>query len=284
VGAVAELLNTSPSTLRTWERRYGLGPSLRTSGGHRRYSALDIDRVDLMCRLLARGVSAQNAAEVAQRLTAGQAIELDELTRAAGTSRQLADEIAREAQRLDGRGLQGSTAAAIRIFGVIDAWDQVFGPALEEIARRAARGVVGVETGFVASACMLSVLRAYGGEETSEPSGPTVVVLASPEDDRSRLPIVALEAALSERGVAAFEVGVRWPNAALESIVAGLRPRVVLVWASQQRPEQDPVRDALERIDDETTVILAGPGWQDNADSLMSAREALELVLTLTGA
>ena len=58
VGAVSSRLNITASTLRTWERRYGVGPSFRTEGGHRRYTESDIDRVDLMRRLLSRGVSA----------------------------------------------------------------------------------------------------------------------------------------------------------------------------------------------------------------------------------
>ena len=38
VGVVADWLGIPASTLRTWERRYGLGPSERTRGGHRRYT------------------------------------------------------------------------------------------------------------------------------------------------------------------------------------------------------------------------------------------------------
>src|SRR5688572_6119317 len=68
VGAVSSRLNVTASTLRTWERRYGVGPSFRTQGGHRRYTEHDIDRVELMRRLLSRGVSAQDAARVARSL------------------------------------------------------------------------------------------------------------------------------------------------------------------------------------------------------------------------
>ena len=37
VAAVARRLGVAPATLRTWDRRYGLGPSEHTSGAHRRY-------------------------------------------------------------------------------------------------------------------------------------------------------------------------------------------------------------------------------------------------------
>ena len=63
VGVVAERLGIAAPTLRSWDRRHGVGPSLRTSGNHRRYTELDIRRVELMSRLTAQGVPAQSAAD-----------------------------------------------------------------------------------------------------------------------------------------------------------------------------------------------------------------------------
>ncbi|WP_175442281.1 MerR family transcriptional regulator [Humibacillus sp. DSM 29435] len=62
VGAVAERLGVSASTLRSWDRRHGIGPTSRTDGRHRRYSESDIRRVMLMARLTAHGIPAQAAA------------------------------------------------------------------------------------------------------------------------------------------------------------------------------------------------------------------------------
>lgn len=282
VGAVAELLNVSASTLRTWDRRYGLGPSLRTSGGHRRYSALDIDRVDLMCRLLSRGVSAQDAAEVAQRLTADQATELSEPVRTVGTAQQLSGEIVRETQRLDGRALQASAAAALRNFGAVVAWDQVFAPALVEIGECWADGRLGVEAEHLATSCILGALRAHGrGQPAPESPDSAPVVLASAEEDQHKLPIVALEAALFEHGVAALEFGARLPSAAMENVLTAMRPCVLVLWASLERPPGDPVLAMLERIDGDTAVILAGPGWGNRATVRTGLREAVDLILAL---
>ena len=70
VGAVAERLDLATSTLRTWDRRYGIGPSQRTGGGHRRYDEVDIQRVRLMAQLTGRGVPASTAARVATSIDA----------------------------------------------------------------------------------------------------------------------------------------------------------------------------------------------------------------------
>lgn len=67
VACVARKIGVSPSTLRTWERRYGMGPSVRTSGSHRRYTALDIARLERMCELMSQGISAADAAGQAMR-------------------------------------------------------------------------------------------------------------------------------------------------------------------------------------------------------------------------
>lgn len=65
VAAVARRLGVAPSTLRTWDRRYGLGPSAHTAGSHRRYSAADLARLVVMRRLTGEGVPPAEAAQIA---------------------------------------------------------------------------------------------------------------------------------------------------------------------------------------------------------------------------
>ncbi|MFC8600134.1 MerR family transcriptional regulator, partial [Isoptericola sp. NPDC057191] len=77
VAAVARRLGVAPATLRTWDRRYGLGPSARTAGSHRRYTPEDVARLLVMRRLTLEGVAPVDAAKAA--LEAG-AEELEEAT------------------------------------------------------------------------------------------------------------------------------------------------------------------------------------------------------------
>ena len=67
VAAVARRLGVAPATLRTWDRRYGLGPSAHSAGAHRRYSARDVARLDLMRRLVNAGAPPGEAARAALR-------------------------------------------------------------------------------------------------------------------------------------------------------------------------------------------------------------------------
>ncbi|ABS02227.1 MerR family transcriptional regulator [Kineococcus radiotolerans] len=65
VAAVARRLGVAPATLRTWDRRYGLGPSEHTAGAHRRYSSADLARLVVMRRLTLEGVAPAEAAQLA---------------------------------------------------------------------------------------------------------------------------------------------------------------------------------------------------------------------------
>jgi hypothetical protein len=68
VAAAARRVGVAPSTLRTWDRRYGIGPTDRVPGRHRRYSPDDLARLDLMHRALILGATPADAA--AHALTA----------------------------------------------------------------------------------------------------------------------------------------------------------------------------------------------------------------------
>ena len=65
VAAVARRIGIAPATLRTWDRRYGLGPTVHQAGSHRRYSAIDVARIDLMRKLMLNGVLPSEAARSA---------------------------------------------------------------------------------------------------------------------------------------------------------------------------------------------------------------------------
>lgn len=73
VSAVAARLGVAPATLRTWDRRYGMGPTQHDVGAHRRYSALDVDRLVMMSALVAEGASPASAAQDALAATPAEA-------------------------------------------------------------------------------------------------------------------------------------------------------------------------------------------------------------------
>ena len=56
IDEAAQIVGVAASSLRTWDRRFALGPSSFTEAGYRRFTCADLDRVELMRRFLADGL------------------------------------------------------------------------------------------------------------------------------------------------------------------------------------------------------------------------------------
>ncbi|WP_198950692.1 MerR family transcriptional regulator, partial [Kineosporia sp. A_224] len=67
IGAAAARIGVAASTLRTWERRYGLAPTGRSAGGHRRYTGDDLALLERMHALTLAGRTPARAALEALR-------------------------------------------------------------------------------------------------------------------------------------------------------------------------------------------------------------------------
>jgi DNA-binding transcriptional MerR regulator len=61
IGAVCRMLNLAPATLRNWEERYGIVAPVRSAGGHRLYSRLDVERLQFVMQRLDEGLQPANA-------------------------------------------------------------------------------------------------------------------------------------------------------------------------------------------------------------------------------
>jgi DNA-binding transcriptional MerR regulator len=63
IGDLARRSGVPVSTIRAWERRYGLLSPARSPGGHRRFSEDDLRRIDAVRQLVSEGVSLAAAAQ-----------------------------------------------------------------------------------------------------------------------------------------------------------------------------------------------------------------------------
>ena len=285
VGAVAERLGVAAATLRTWERRYAIGPSFRTDGGHRRYTAGDIERVEHMRRLLARGVRPRDAAREAR--------DLDDETVAAAVAGELPGDghlspdelvvtIVEAASELDPVRLSSLYAGALRRLGVARAWHSVMAPALIAIGEAWAEGRVEITVEHLASERLLAELRLMSRTHAAPPMQGGVV-LTSAEDDQHSLPLFALEAALAEQGCGSFVAGARMPWSSLVTLSQRLRPDAVFVWATLDRGRDEAFAAATAELPTSTRLVIGGPGW--GAFELPRAERAhnLDQALTLIG-
>lgn len=233
------MLGVSPVTLRTWDRRYGLGPSTREEGRHRRYSEEDVARLRRMLVLTGRGVSPASAAAAVLAAPGG----------------EVGPRAVEEAAELLDVPLLGTLSSSlIARDGVVRAWEDVLVPFLVALGERVAATGSGVEVEHLASAAISRALRA-----AAPVAGSASVLLACAPEEQHSLPLDALAAALTERDCGSWHLGARVPARALLDAVNSLAPRVVFVWAHAPAcAVLAPVSELLERG---LPVLLGGPGW-----------------------
>ncbi|MDO9377209.1 MAG: MerR family transcriptional regulator [Nocardioidaceae bacterium] len=272
VGAVATRLNLPPATLRTWERRYGVGPSERTQGGHRRYSEEDILRAQVVAHLIARGVPAQAGARVALSLDG------TGLVAALADGGASSDGVAVDPDMQPEVAIQSIIAAAhqggpdelghlyarvLGQWGIVPGWDSVLAPSLSRIGDLWFDGLMGIEGEHLATERLSAELRAFTRRKRPQTNQVDPIVIASADEEMHSLPLIALEAALASAGLTCYALGSRVPARALAHTMQRKQPRVVFLWSSIARPLDDETWSAFDGLDAPVSVLLGGPGWPE---------------------
>ncbi|WP_405855324.1 MerR family transcriptional regulator [Streptomyces sp. NBC_01515] len=275
-GALARRLGVAPTTLRSWERRYGIGPAVRAEGRHRRWTPRDVALLEAMCRLTSSGVPPAEAAQAVKRAAGPQVEPVPVRSRRSqapgalplGDVRQECRGLARAAVRLDAPAVERQLADAVGQYGTVVAWQEVMVPTLHAVGRKwASSGDRYVEVEHLLSWHVSTALRRH-----TPPPGPQAdvspVVLACVPGDQHTLPIEALNAALGELGLPTRMFGAAVPAEALTTAVRRLGPAAVVLWA-QARSTASPslarhladIRWGVKGARRQPSVVLAGPGW-----------------------
>ncbi|MDX2600415.1 MerR family transcriptional regulator [Streptomyces caniscabiei] len=287
-GALARRLGVSPTTLRSWDRRYGIGPAVRADGRHRRWTPRDVTVVETMCRLTAAGVPPAEAARAAKEGAGGRIPERGpeaprtpdgerpRPSRAPGPPapedvRRECRGLARAAVRLDAPAVEDRLAGAVERYGITTAWQEVMAPTLHAVGRKwASSGDRYVEVEHLLSWHVSTTLRRHTrppapGHDTTAP-GP--VVLACVPGEQHTLPLEALNAALGELGLPTRMFGAAVPAEALTTAVDRLGPAAVVLWAQARSTASLPlarhlaaVRWGVKGARRQPLVLLGGPGW-----------------------
>nr|WP_211260564.1 MerR family transcriptional regulator [Amycolatopsis jejuensis] len=270
MASVARRLGVAPSTLRTWDRRYGLGPSRHTDGRHRRYGSSDIGRLELMQRALLRGASTAEAARYAlEQMPRADAVPAptEPTAESAGNSAsddgevpsRLARRLSTAALAMDVGAVQRMLAEAIAELGVLSAWSGVIDPVLTALGARW-RGVhAGAEVEYLLAECVYAAL-VRATPVLDEPRNQRPVLLACVPEERDTMSVYALAAALAGRRIGAQFFGVALPPEVLAVAVRRSAPAAVVLWA--HRAVADPRLFArVSRGRQRSRLFACGPGW-----------------------
>ncbi|MBW0115444.1 MerR family transcriptional regulator [Pseudonocardia abyssalis] len=301
VAAVARRLGIAPSTLRTWDRRYGIGPGAHEPGRHRRYAADDVARLELMQHALLRGASPVDAAEYARtarlprpdadgprRLPAESGTPPDADEPDVGGPLLLADDtgdgraatrvrVGGRALRLPGAGRRarglGRAALALDAAAIRKLLEEsIAADGVEDTWDAVARPVLSAvaqrwaDTGAgieIEHLISECVIAVFGrhATEAAPARNPRPVLLAGMPGEYHTLPLTALAASLADRYVECRSLGSNLPSDALVAAIRRTAPAAVVLWSQLPQSADLGLLRSLPRTRPRFRTYVAGPGW-----------------------
>ena len=276
VSSVARRLGVAPATLRTWARRYGIGPNEHEAGSHRKYCPSDLAKLTVMRRLISAGVAPADAAEQA-KAHKGEVV-IEELTSLCRECDETINAIFNASEALDSLFVETMLRNEITENGIISAWQEVFVPVLIQVGAAWEKSGKGIEVEHMLTEILKRVLRESVSENVV-PVNARPVLLASVGEELHSLALHALAAALAERGIETYFLGARTPVEAISSMVSRFAPPAVFLWAQLPVNGDPKFVTGIPAVRPAPRVIIGGPGW--NPDKCQNAHFVGSLTLAV---
>jgi len=258
VAAVARRLGVAPATLRTWDRRYGLGPSSHEAGEHRKYCPEDLSKLMMMRRLISAGVTPADAADKAKKSKGS--VKLESILREFEVRQDVVTGINKALQAFDVDFVEETLRAEFDRDGVEITWHEIIVPTLIEIGEAWQASGEGIEIEHAFTEILKKILREKSTPIKTPINGHPVVIAAVGEEAHS-LPLHALDALLCEMNIKTHFLGARTPFEAVAATVTRLAPPAVFLWALFPHNANPDFYRNLPAIRPAPRVLLGGPGW-----------------------
>jgi DNA-binding transcriptional MerR regulator/methylmalonyl-CoA mutase cobalamin-binding subunit len=217
IRSVSEILGVPAPTIRSWERRYGIPSTPRSTGGHRRYKTSELTALRMMRDEIARGRRAADAAALV-RLGAS----------TTSPNQPLIADFLEAAYRLDPTSLRAVLDHAHDRLGLEEAVGGVLLPAMHQIGLWWQSGrcdVAHEHLATEAARAWLSKLQHLG----PSPWHPETIILTCGPRDLHTLGLEAIGVLLADRGWECRLLGARTPPRALVSAVEGTMATAVVM-------------------------------------------------------
>ncbi len=256
---VAEITGVHPSTLRAWERRYGLLRPHRTPAGHRLYSGEEIERVRRVSRLAAEGTPYARIAEILEELVAAGAQRLH--SGGPDFIPTLRAEARRHVLAFDSGGLGAVYRRGLAALSFEETLDHVFLPELVELGEQWHIGADVIAEEHFLSAFVGRKLLTYLNIVGSS-NGAARVVCACAPGETHEIGLLRFTLGLLGRGTHVVYVGAATPPASLIRAARLTRARAVCISTTLPGDpgEMERLVTGLRDLANPPRVILGGRG------------------------
>jgi methanogenic corrinoid protein MtbC1 len=262
IAALTRRTGVPQDTIRKWEQRYGVLKPERTAGGQRRYTELDVARVEWLKARLDEGYRIGEAASL-----------LGPGDRAPLSPAELRNEIVDATLRADVSGLGSLVEQALSLSSLQDGFFEVLAPALIEVGARWEAGELTVAQEHLATSTVRAAMQRLLADVRADVRG--VAVLACVPGEQHEIGLLMLAVLLRADGWQVAYLGADTPAADAVALARDLGATALCFSASTAEGARS-LDAALELVPPDTRVVLGGRGTEaDDAAAVVASLRRL---------
>jgi DNA-binding transcriptional MerR regulator len=266
IRTIAELTGIPSTTLRAWERRYGLLKPARTPKGHRLYSSEDIELIRKISNLLKHNHSISEAIRMVRNPDqAGLLPPLQGENHWRGFQQQLLNAI----EVFNDQNLDKVYNDALAIYPIDRVTEQVIIPVMKILGERWRERDAGIAEEHFFSAFLRNKLGARFHHDTHRSRGRRILVACLP-DEYHELGVLLYCIAAIGRGYRILYLGTDTPLEQIPPVVERSQVAAVLLSGSRRDDWDDRLASALDRCIQrlDIPVMLGGELSEYYADNI----------------
>jgi MerR family transcriptional regulator, light-induced transcriptional regulator len=245
IAALTQRTGVPSDTIRKWEQRYGVLHPERTPGGQRRYSELDVARVEWLKERIHEGY---RIGEAAALLGAG-----DQVAR---TVEELRNGIVASTIASDVDALGQLVDQALALAPLDKSFAQVLAPALVEVGERWASGAVSVAQEHLVSSIVRAALQKLLSDQRADVRG--TAVLACAPGERHEIGLLMLAVMLRSDGWQVAYLGADTPFTDAVALADRLHANALCFSAASKENAQALDRELATTLLRRSLAVLVG--------------------------
>jgi len=258
VRVAARMSGLKPELIRAWEQRHGAVEPARTAGGTRRYSRRDVERLDLLRRVVHTGhrignVAALSEAELEARLA----------TVAGGSPSALGEDLIESligaCDRHDTAEIRTLLGERLSSLGPVDFALDVALPFMHRVGAAWEEGSLGIASEHLATAVVRAFLLDLI-QPAPEGKGAPRLIFAAPSSERHDLGLLAAAVVANQSGAEIIFLGADMPEEDLRTAAAAARVEAVVLGIVCLPNAHDQIKDVRKALPKSVSLWIGGAG------------------------